>query len=446
MRPTLVALLVALLVLLAARARAGAADVRKGPYLQHLGPASVDIRVVLSGSAPITVVVAKDALPGASPPTVIASPAASFHSVHVAGLTPATRYRYTVQTGAGATKEATFVTAPDGASHAPFRFIVYGDSRSDGPAHELVVAAIAKESFDFLIQTGDIVMAGDDEEAWQSFFDIEEPILASHPVFACIGNHELHNDQVAAHFERYFGPAEPAAAGGAPPPVYGSFRWGRARFFLLNAFESWASGPERTWLDGALAAADHEAGVDLRVAVLHHGPYSAGPHGNNRELLARHIDDLLVAHHVDLVLSGHDHIYERGEAGALKYLVTGGAGAPLYRELKPSPSTRKVEATHHYVVATVTDDGVAIVAKRPDGSVVDQCSFPFGGAWACDPKPPTPAPAAAERDRIQAPVTPPPVPLCACYAPGAPAGDALAGLAALGLASLAALRLRSRAR
>ncbi len=105
-----------------------------------------------------------------------------------------------------------------------------------------------------------------------------------------------------------------------------------------------------------------------------------------------------------------------------------------------------MEATHHYVVATVTDDGVAIVAKRPDGSVVDQCSFPFGGAWACDPKPPTPAPAAAERDRIQAPVTPPPVPLCACYAPGAPAGDALAGLAALGLASLAALRLRSRAR
>jgi predicted phosphodiesterase len=418
--------------------------VQKGPYLQHLSSSAVDIEVELSVPSAVTVDVSADARSDAKVPATFSSRSAAFQSVHVTGLRPATHYRYAVHVDRAAPLQGTFVTAPDDASHAPFTFAIYGDNRTGGPAHERIVHALLGERFDFLVHTGDFVIQGADEGAWKSFFDIEEPLLRDHCVFACVGNHELFNDREAAHFERYFGPVAPTVPDAPPPPIYGTFRWGRARFFLLNAFTEWDRGPERAWLDAALASADHEAGIDLRVAVIHHGPYSSGPHGNNQRFLDAHIDRLLVDHHVDLVVAGHDHIYERGEASGLKYLVSGGGGAPLYRDITPIPSTRKVEATYNYVLATVTDAGVAILAKRPDGSVIEQCSFARAGSWQCDPvkapearpaPPPLSVKASSKGDR------------CACDVVGRPASRGLfAVLAGLAVAcALARRRARRRA-
>jgi hypothetical protein len=108
-------------------------------------------------------------------------------------------------------------------------------------------------------------------------------------------------------------------------------------------------------------------------------------------MIAGHVDDLLRSHHVDLVLAGHDHIYERGDAGGLKYVITGGGGAPLYRDNTVLPSTRKLEATYHYVLTTLTDDALSIVARRADGSLLEECSAGHTGSWRCDPPPPAPA-------------------------------------------------------
>jgi hypothetical protein len=426
----------------------GGRELQKGPYLQHLASTSVDVKAELSQAAAVTVTVTAEAAarPDAGASTVV-SPPALFHTVHVAGLTPSTRYRYSLRTAHGASHDGSFTTAPPETSqpsHEPFSFVVYGDNRSDDAAHARVVHAIAKETYDLLVNTGDFVIEGSDEGAWQSFFDVEQPLLEGHCLFACVGNHEIHNDRAATHFERYLGPVEPTAA--APkPPIYGTFRWGRARFFLLNAFDDWQAGSERAWLDGALARADHEEGVDLRVAVIHHGPYSSGPHGNNQALLEAHIDDVLVAHHVDLVLAGHDHIYERGESHGLKYIVTGGGGAPIYREVKPLPSTRKVEATLNYVLATVTDGAVQIVAKRPDGSTIEQCSFARGGSWLCDAAPKVaPVPAAPSS-------APPPTTGGGCdVSPSRARGSALpfslAAIVAAALRLSRASRARSRPR
>jgi MYXO-CTERM domain-containing protein len=427
-----VALVLATIAWAAPRA-ASAGDSHKGPYLQHLGSSAVDVRIELDKAAAVSVEVSRDPpVADAAKGAPVTSPVAPFHSVHLSGLQPSTRYRYDVHVGA-ATYHGTFVTAPEDSSHAPFTFIAFGDNRSGAEAHARVVSAIAKESYDFLINTGDFVIMGGDEGAWQTFFNIEEPILESHCLFACIGNHELVEDRHAANYERYFGPTEPAAPSA---PLYGSFRWGRARFFLLNAFENWSSGAERAWLDDELKRADTEPGIDLRVAVMHHGPYSAGKHGGNKAILAAHVDDLLVAHHVDLVLQGHDHMYERGEAKGLKYILTGGGGAPLYHDFTPVPSTRKAEATYNYVLATVTDDNVAIVSKRPDGSILEECSFARGGSWLCDARP-VGAPAA-----VVAPPASRPLARCGCSVPGVPAGWPFASPVALVLAALLVRRRR----
>ena len=101
---------------------------------------------------------------------------------------------------------------------------------------------------------------------------------------------------------------------------------------------NYKSGPTRAWLDKALADADNEPGLVWRVIVVHHGLWSSGPHGGNTLMRDANLGDVFRAHKIDLIISGHDHIYERGFADGLAYLVSGGGGAPVYRVKKAEPS------------------------------------------------------------------------------------------------------------
>ena len=414
----------------------------KGPYLQALTSDSVEIRVELSAPAPITVTVGAQGRDAGAPRTVQDATSATFHAVHVAGLAPSTHYSYSVR-AAGKEEKGELTTAPKPDSRDPFTFTIYGDNRTDDAAHASIVRAISQSSADFLINTGDYVQMGSADALWQAFFDIEGSLLRSHCVFATVGNHEL-TDAQGTNYLRYFGPTVDSHGEDEKPKLYGSYRWGDARFFVLDAMESFDEGPERAWLEDELARADAEPGLVWRIAVTHHGPWSAGPHGGNERMLRAGIPALLEKHHVDLIVAGHDHIYERGQSGALRYVISGGGGAPLYPIDGPVASTRKAESAHHFVEATVKPDSLAIVAKRDDGSVLERCSFTKSSAgWDCDPPP---APKKAQRD-TSAPASPGSTSAqhggCATGT-GAPAGAAPFAFVAFALSLAARRRARNR--
>jgi hypothetical protein len=92
----------------------------------------------------------------------------------------------------------------------------------------------------------------------------------------------------------------------------------------------------------------------------------------------------LRSHKVDLVISGHDHIYERGAADGLAYLVSGGGGAPVYRIKKSESTSRKVESTRHFIDASATTAAIQFVATRPDGSTIERCALRKNAGWDCD--------------------------------------------------------------
>jgi 3',5'-cyclic AMP phosphodiesterase CpdA len=385
-------------------AAAAPTKIAKGPYLQSLGPTSVEIRAELDVAGPVTVTLTPSGDAGA-PRTVRDDASVAMHVVQLDGLAPGTHYVYVLTAGALSAK-GEFVSAPAPTSTAPFSFLVYGDNRTDSAVHAAIVRAMTQTPSDFLVNTGDLVQDGASSENWQTFFDIEGPLLRDRNVFACVGNHEI-TDGAGTSYLRYFGPTTDARGAGGPPKLYGSFRWGNARFFLIDAMERFDDGPERSWLDDELSRADGEAGLAWRVVVMHHAPWSAGPHGGNSRAVRAGIPALLAAHHVDLVLAGHDHIYERGldAASGLRYVISGGGGAPLYEIEHPLPSTRKAESVHHTIVVSVTPDTMKLVATRDDGSVLDRCGLARGRAgWDCDPPP---APTSAKAD---VPKDPPPAP------------------------------------
>jgi 3',5'-cyclic AMP phosphodiesterase CpdA len=407
-----------------AAAAAPGSTLRKGPYLQDLGPDAVSVRLELDppGRAALEVEgpAAEDRrVPGGDRP-------AAFQAFAVTGLQPRTTYRYrVVLLDAKETRppagEGSFTTAPRAGDPAPVSFLVYGDDRTDDAAHAAVVRALVDaarprpaadggsnadasanahaNAADFLVNTGDFVEDGSNELLWQRFFAIERPLLRDHCVFASVGNHEL-VQATGESFLRYFGDGADAAAA---PGVVGAgesspreraeqgrrrfvrtVRWGEVLVLFLNGLDTFASTGDRRWLDGELARADLEPGITFRLVVLHHGPYSSGPHGKNARLWSSGVVDLLRRHRVDLVVSGHDHIYERGEADGLKYVVSGGGGAPLYPIRKRLATSRVAESVFHFIEVTIAGQRFDLVTRRVDGSVVDRCGFSKGGAWDCD--------------------------------------------------------------
>ena len=427
----------ALTLLAAPRDASAAAPFLRGPFIQSLGTSGVTVKVELSAPSAVTVEVTG---PDNVAKKIPVEDARKFQAIRVDGLTPSTSYSYRVLAGEAASEAGRFTTAP--ADAKPFKFVLYGDSRSDPPAHAAVVRAILATPSDFLVHTGDMVAEGDDEDDWKSFFEIESTLLRDRCMFASIGNHELAGEKGvgAAAFLRYFATSDDG--GKDRPLLYGSVRWGNTRFFLLNAMDDW-SGEEKAWLKEELDRAANEQGLAHRFAVLHHGPHSAGPHGGNSRLHNNGVMPILQAGKVDLILAGHDHTYERGAGEGIKYVVSGGAGAPLYPRKNNDPATAMFESVHHFVEVSVDGDKVGVVAKRASGSVLEKCGFVGAGPWDCDAKaadsPKAAGPAPADLQRGSA---------CGCFAPGRSIEDEPFGFvviaSAVGLAGARSARGRSK--
>ncbi len=352
---------------------------RKGPWLMDLRATSLVVMAERAVSGPLRVVAVPlgAAMDSGGEPAVHASslPAevsvtdaavCRLHEVRLEGLSPGTRYRYVVA-GPGVLPTGGVFTMPPN-TDVPFRFVVYGDTRSERVTHRAIIEAASREGADFAVHTGDLVADGRSERAWQDFFSIEEPLLRNTPLVPVIGNHEIVHplSSGTSNFQRYIH-VDPT---GPTPELDYTFRFANARFVLANAYDDW-TGPARTWLSNELSRARWEAPDAWLFVVMHWGPRSSGPHGDNYLFHDAGIDQLLKQYRVDLVISGHDHEYERGDDGGLRYVVSGGGGAGLYRRMHPHASSRVFASEHHYVRIDVERDKLTLSAMRLDGTELD---------------------------------------------------------------------------
>ncbi len=424
-----------------ATAAAGAESFTKGPFLQALGPTGVTIKVEVSPEADAVVEVFAAGSTGSPVVTQKSQGAAGFHALRVEGLTPATAYDYRVVAAGTASETGHFTTGPGG--DKPFQFVLYGDSRSDVEAHSSVVQMIEKAPADFLVNTGDMVERGGVMSQWKDFFAIEGKLLRDKCVFASVGNHELAGDTEGTHgFLPYFASFE---GGHDMQRLYGSFRWGNTRFFLLNAMDDWRS-QEREWLRGELDAAMNEAGLVHRFAVMHWGPFSSSRHGGNQALASGEVLGLMRDRKIELIMAGHDHAYERGEGMGLKYVISGGAGAPLYPQASRAPQTQAFESVHHFVEVAVDGEKVSLVVRRASGSVLESVGFKSGGGWETAGSEAKGSSSTGGIEKQGAPAGPNRVGACGCRAAGTgEAGGALGALAASAMLGAAARRRRREA-
>jgi 3',5'-cyclic AMP phosphodiesterase CpdA len=133
------------------------------------------------------------------------------------------------------------------------------------------------------------------------------------------------------------------------------------------------------WLARALATSR----ARWKVAVFHHPAYTcAGYFGSVS--VRRAWAPLFERHGVQLVLSGHDHNYQRfAPRRGVTYVVHGGGAGRLYR-LRACPSTypRRVaaRAAHGFLYADVDPDRIVLSAVGLNTRVIDRVTIRAPGA------------------------------------------------------------------
>jgi acid phosphatase type 7 len=337
---------------------AAASGIVRGPYLQMTTSTGATVVFETADAVEGRVVVGKGVFTG---------PAATHHEIAVTGLAPGTSINYRVEAGGSRSEQLELQTLP--AAGETVRFLVYGDTRTNGDTHRRLTKVMAAEGAPFAINTGDLVATGGDDPEWDAFFSIEYALLSRMALFPAVGNHETNGSGGVDNFKDFF--ALPKNPGSPAPERLYAFDAGDVHFVAIDSNLTLAS--QAAWIEADVLAA-RARGARHVFFFLHHGPYSAGSkHGGSSSAqsilapMARRLG-------VDAIFSGHDHIYERGMADGLRYFVSGGGGAPLH-SVNPLRTTQHAESRTHYILVETAGDRVRIEAKGIDGTVFDTAEW-----------------------------------------------------------------------
>jgi hypothetical protein len=344
---------------------AGEAVVRRKPYLQEVTKASVTIGwVTTAGDGERVAVTLPDARPlgnaaGAREAVTVRSAEENQMWSTIDGLSPDTVYCYQIVDGGGPLSERIgFRTAPAADSTAPIRFLAFGDSGGGGADQRALAEQMYTLPYSLIVHTGDIAYdSGSIGQFEDTVFKMYAPLFSHLPFFPSAGNHE-YRTMSGAPFRAVF-----ALPGDSGEKWY-SYDWGRIHFAVLDTEADYKT--QAAWLDTDLAA----TALPWKIVYFHKPPYSSGEHGSDMSL-RNTMAPIFEKHHVQLVLAGHDHDYERMvPQRGVQYVVTGGGGVGT-RPVGSSSFTAFSEDVIHFVYADVRTDELVLHAIDATGSEFD---------------------------------------------------------------------------
>jgi acid phosphatase type 7 len=224
--------------------------------------------------------------------------------------------------------------------------------------HGAVASAIAAGGYDAMLALGDVQYHDATIAEFASFdagFRSLRALIRPVP-----GNHEYQTTGAAGYYG-YFGPAA-----GAPDRGYYSFDIGAWHLVALNSNCSVvacsAGSAQETWLRADLAASPSAC----TLAFLHHPRFASGPHGSHTSVAP--LWQALQDARADLVLSGHDHLYERlapltaagavDAAAGIRSFVVGTGGFSLYQSSTAVPGSEVLDGTSFGFLELVLHPGL----------------------------------------------------------------------------------------
>ena len=240
------------------------------------------------------------------------------------------------------------------------KFAAIGDNGTgDRPQYEIagqMENARATFAFDLVIMLGDNMYGGQTPADFAKKF--EQPyaslLKAGVKFQASLGNHDRPENVSYKPYnmngERYY-----------------SYARKNVRFFALDS--TLMDAKQLAWLEVSL----QQAQEDWKICYFHHPLYSnASRHGSSVDLRVT-LEPIFVKHGVDVVFTGHDHVYERVKPQkGITYFVSGAAGQLRRGNMRPEGETAAYfDQDQSFMLAEVSGSDLYYEAISRTGKTVD---------------------------------------------------------------------------
>src|SRR5215469_8748813 len=240
------------------------------------------------------------------------------------------------------------------------RFVVIGDSGSGSRLQyetaERLWRAHQQFPFEFALMLGDNIYGGKTPRDFEKkFAEPYKPLLDNKVTFyASLGNHDVPEEQSYKLFNM----------GGHR---YYSFKKGNVRFFALDS--NYMDPDQLTWLTEQLASSTD----DWKIAFFHHPLYSsARAHGSSLELRGI-LEPLFQKYGVQVVFSGHEHVYERiNPQKGIAYFTEGSSGQLRNGDVSGAAFTAKAsDSDCAFILVEVSGNDLFFQTISRTGRTVD---------------------------------------------------------------------------
>ena len=241
------------------------------------------------------------------------------------------------------------------------RFAVIGDTGS-GTAKQkdvgdMMVKYRALFPFEFVLMMGDNMYGGEDPKDFEKKFSEPYKALLDNKVkfYASLGNHDM---PIQVNYENF----------NMNGKEYYRFKKGNVAFYALNS--NYMDKKQVKWLEDELAKDTSE----WKVCFFHHPPYSsAKAHGSDGQL-REVVEPIFLKYGVNVVLTGHDHVYERIKPQKGIYYFVSGAGGKL-RSGDIRETSQLTEKSYdrdlHFMLFEVAGDQMYFQAISRTGETID---------------------------------------------------------------------------
>jgi predicted phosphodiesterase len=272
------------------------------------------------------------------------------------------------------------------AGQTTWRAGVVGDSGFGEQLTADLARRMAGQDLDFVIHTGDLVYKVDQNADPPSafrykFFEPFAPILKRMPLYPVAGNHDWDPPTVWGGVPYYywafprFDPVDGDSDRQSFRNEYYAFVYGDVQFLMLNTqllLRDGAQDAQIGWLSERLSDERYR----YSIPVFHVPPYTSGLHTLDGQAVRDYWQPLFEEANVPLVLSGHDHDYERIDLHGVTYIVSGGGSSVLYGLRARVPGSQVFVSASHYLELDFSPQSIHLRAVGPEGELLDEVDIP----------------------------------------------------------------------
>ncbi|WP_149244057.1 metallophosphoesterase [Dyadobacter sp. 32] len=368
-----------------------AQSIIRGPYLMVGTPTSMVVR--WRTDLPTTTRVQFGTAAGALTQNVTDNSPVTEHVVKITGLTPKTRYFYSIGSVSGTLQGDAgnyFETSPLVGQPGKYRFGVYGDCGTNSAIQAKTRDQMLKYLGDNYLNTwlllGDNAYGfGTDTEYQSNFFNhYKDSFMKRTPLYPSPGNHDYNNDNFdrqndhkVPYYDVFSMPTQGEAGGKASETqAFYSYDYGNVHFLSLDSYgrEDQATrlydtlGRQVQWIKADLAANQNKEWV---IAYWHHAPFSQGSRNSETDpemtAIRENFIRILERYGVDLIICGHSHIYERSRLMGGFYQPHNAFNPSKYNYSSSSARYDGTDNSCPYIKSTDNNKGTVYVVSGSAG-------------------------------------------------------------------------------